>query len=617
MRLALAAKPLIVLTQDAHLIAAVRKVTDPVHEVLTAAAEIDLSTALIAHHSGVAVLDCAALSSHAATLAERLHAQFPELVLIAAGNVDEQAQLAARITDGSVYRFLHKPFSEQRVRLFVEAAWRRHAEVLSEPRPSARSHGTRAGRALGWWLALAALALLAALAAPLAWLSRRQPEAAVRNVPPEPAATPRASAADAELEQLLARAARALASGALTAPPGENARDLYREALRRNPHEERAANGLAQLLGRLLENANGELQAHHLDEAQRLLEQARAISPDQPRIAVLAADLSAQRAREATTAKAQEPAAKPPDTRLLDYLNHARDALARGRLIEPPEDNARLYLESAHALAPEDPAVQQGLLELRTRLQAQAHQALEAGNPDQADSWAAAALDAGVDPERVAALHEDAQQLREQAHAAASEHLALSFNERLAQGHITDPDGDSAKFYLGQLMQQDGAGPRTQQARRAYGARVLDEAQDSLRAQDLAGAQRWLGEARTAGADAARIDTLAANLSAAQDAARQADSYVNEHTLTRTRYVAPQFPELARTRGIEGWVDLQFLVGTDGAVSELTVVGAQPAGVFEQAALDAVRQWHYQPLTRAGQNVSQHTRVRVRFAVQR
>jgi protein TonB len=616
MRLALAAKPLIVLTQDAHLIAAVRKVTDPVHEVLTAAAEIDLSTALIAHHSGVAVLDCAALSSHAATLAERLHAQFPELVLIAAGNVDEQAQLAARITDGSVYRFLHKPFSEQRVRLFVEAAWRRHAEVLSEPRPSARSHGTRAGRALGWWLALAALALLAALAAPLVWLSRRQPEPAVRNAPPEPAAIPRAPAADAELEQLLARAARALASGALTAPPGENARDLYREALRGNPHEERAANGLAQLLARLLENANGELQAHHLDEAQRLLEQARALGPDQPRIALLAADLSAQRAREAPL-KAQEPAAKPADTRLLDYLNHAREALARGQLIEPPEDNARLYLESAHALAPQDPAVQQGLLDLRARLQEKAHQALEAGNPEQADKWAAAALDAGVDPERVAALHEDAQQLREQAHTAASEHLALAFNERLGEGHIIDPDGDSAKFYLAQLMQQDGASAATRQARRAYGARVLDEAQDSLQAQDLAAVQRWLGEARAVGADAARIDTLAANLGAAQDAARQADSYVNEHTLTRTRYVAPQFPELARTRGIEGWVDLQFLVGTDGSVSELTVVGAQPAGIFEQAALDAVRQWRYQAVTRAGQNVSEHTRVRVRFAVQR
>jgi outer membrane biosynthesis protein TonB len=40
-------------------------------------------------------------------------------------------------------------------------------------------------------------------------------------------------------------------------------------------------------------------------------------------------------------------------------------------------------------------------------------------------------------------------------------------------------------------------------------------------------------------------------------------------------------------------------------------------GIFEQAALDAVRHWHYQPVTRAGQAVSQRARVRLRFAMQR
>ena len=75
-------------------------------------------------------------------------------------------------------------------------------------------------------------------------------------------------------------------------------------------------------------------------------------------------------------------------------------------------------------------------------------------------------------------------------------------------------------------------------------------------------------------------------------------AYVNESTLTRTRYVAPKFPHEARLRSIEGWVELHFVVGTDGTVGELAVVGAQPVGVFEQAALDAVRHWHYQPLLR-------------------
>jgi protein TonB len=81
--------------------------------------------------------------------------------------------------------------------------------------------------------------------------------------------------------------------------------------------------------------------------------------------------------------------------------------------------------------------------------------------------------------------------------------------------------------------------------------------------------------------------------------------------------VAPEFPDTARARGIDGWVDLQFVVESDGAVGDVTVVGAQPVGVFEQVALDAVRHWHYQPVVHDGHAISQQARVRLRFTVQR
>jgi TonB family protein len=58
------------------------------------------------------------------------------------------------------------------------------------------------------------------------------------------------------------------------------------------------------------------------------------------------------------------------------------------------------------------------------------------------------------------------------------------------------------------------------------------------------------------------------------------------------------------------------VVGSDGAVSDVAVVGAQPAGIFEQAALDAVRRWRYQPVMQDGHAVSQRARVRLRFTVQ-
>jgi TonB family protein len=605
------AKPLFVLSQDLQLVAALKKVTDPSHEVLQSCAEIDLSGALIAHHAGVAVIDCAALASPVATLTERLHVQFPELVLIVTGTADEQGQLAAHITDGTVHRFLHKPFSEQRVRLFVEAAWRRHAEVRAEPRrvPAAAARGPRF---LHIGLGVTALAVLAAAGIALL-MNGHTPEQAVPSAPAAAAPVAAAPAPDTRLDTLLARADQALRAGALIAPPEENARDLYAQAQRLAPHDPRVSEARTQLGSRLLDQADSALQGHHADEAQHALEEARALAPGDARITTLAAALAAYAAHAA----APKDKPKATDARLSDYLSRARDAESRGALIEPAEDNARVDIESAHAISPDDPGVVQAQGELRALLEEAARRALDAANPDQADRLASAALDAGADPARVNALHDDAQQLRAKARSASTGALASTFNERLSAGRLIEPAGDSARSALAQLVQEDPDSPATAQARNTWRARLVDEARASLKAQDYAATTRWLTEARSAGADAAQLAQTQSDLSAAQAASAAAASVVAESSLTRTRYVAPDFPDAARARGIDGWVDLQYLVGTDGAVSEVDVIGAQPVGMFEQAATDAVRRWRYQPVTRDGHSVAQHVRVRVRFTVTR
>lgn len=610
-RFALATQSLLAFTQDQHLLAALRNASAS-HEVHAIASEVDLSTALMVHHAGVLVLDCAALATPAAALAERLHKQFPDLVLIVAGRPDEQGVLAAQISGGVVYRFLHKPFSEQRARLFVEAAWRRHDETIIAPRAAAARGGPQRRKSGRGWLWLLALA---AVAAPLAWFAlQTNPQPAPSAALPAPVNT---VPADTALAQLLRRADQALAAGQLLAPPGNNAADLYREALQRDPHEQRALNGLEAIIDKLLADADAQLQQRHLDAAQQLVDAARALSPAHPHVAFLAAQIGAQREHAALAKPAPQPALKQADTRVTDFLSKARAALSSGALIEPVEDNARFYIESARELAPDDPPVQQAMADLIARLEGEARKAIDAKNLDQAEIWTAAAADVGANPGQVAALREDAAQLRSSTQAEARARLSQSFKERLEQGRIVEPATDSAKFYLGQLQQADPGGQATLQARSAYAARALLEAHTTLQAQDFAATRRWLDEARAAGADAAALGTVAAALNAAQGEAQANDSYVNESALTRTRYVPPQFPTAAREKGIDGWVDLQFLVGSDGAVSDVAVVGAQPVGIFEQAAQDAVRHWRYQAVMRDGQKVSQRARVRVRFAVQR
>lgn len=59
--------------------------------------------------------------------------------------------------------------------------------------------------------------------------------------------------------------------------------------------------------------------------------------------------------------------------------------------------------------------------------------------------------------------------------------------------------------------------------------------------------------------------------------------------------VAPVYPRRALSRGIEGYVIVEFTVTKQGAVSAPRIIEAEPAGIFEQAAVDAALKFKYKP----------------------
>ena len=59
--------------------------------------------------------------------------------------------------------------------------------------------------------------------------------------------------------------------------------------------------------------------------------------------------------------------------------------------------------------------------------------------------------------------------------------------------------------------------------------------------------------------------------------------------------VNPQYPIRAEERGIEGWVELEFTISEAGTVKDAKVTGAKPRGVFDRAALRAIKKWKYNP----------------------
>ncbi len=75
----------------------------------------------------------------------------------------------------------------------------------------------------------------------------------------------------------------------------------------------------------------------------------------------------------------------------------------------------------------------------------------------------------------------------------------------------------------------------------------------------------------------------------------------------------PSYPRLARRRGIEGRVEVEFLINPQGRVEEETVIFSQPQGVFDEAALQAVRQWTFAPRYIEGSPVYQRARQMMDF----
>ena len=59
--------------------------------------------------------------------------------------------------------------------------------------------------------------------------------------------------------------------------------------------------------------------------------------------------------------------------------------------------------------------------------------------------------------------------------------------------------------------------------------------------------------------------------------------------------VAPIYPRRAQTRGIEGYVLLEFVVTSTGAVRDPIVIEAKPPGIFDRAAVNAALKFKYKP----------------------
>lgn len=77
----------------------------------------------------------------------------------------------------------------------------------------------------------------------------------------------------------------------------------------------------------------------------------------------------------------------------------------------------------------------------------------------------------------------------------------------------------------------------------------------------------------------------------------------------------PRYPRLARTRGYQGTVHLNVLVGDDGMVKDLQVASSSGHPILDRSALESVRKWIFEPGKKGTTKIAMWVSVPVTFLI--
>jgi TonB family protein len=646
--------PILVLSRDTALVETVKKAA-PRGVPVAFAPDLDhVAEKLSNLKPGVLVADTASTADVGSMVAQ-LTQHFPELVVVVAGKREDSSSLMQLTAAGRIFRFLLTPLSHGQTRLALEAAVKQHLDLSAAgDRISAGSAGGEGG-SKNYVMTYGALAagLLVVIGGIWFGVSRFTGEG---EAPPAVSQQPQSGETQPggvperpdPVKAELALAKDAFDQGKFIEPQGESALDLYRSALALDPTSQAAKAGVRSVAEKILERAEASLTAERLEEAIRTIETARDIDSTHPRLAFL----DTQVARERERLKLSQ--AADVSNRVRTLLNNANDRMANGRLITPNNGSARDALMEARRLDPTDPNVQSTIREFSAQLTEEARKSLSAGKIEEAQSYVQTARQMGSAGAALAAVERSLTEATRTANASGAgpsvpagagtqsastrrpanntsttnapaagagpniDSMVAEVRQRMTEGKLIDPPGDSAKDLLTNLRGIAPNRPEVDELSRTLSTRLLDSGKQAMNAKAFERSGQLISAAKDIGqrVNGAAIAQAESDLTSARDANAQLTNIVSAASLKRVRMVSPVYPDAARKRGIEGWVELAFTVQTNGQVDAVEVRNASPATVFDDAAMRAVRQWRFEPVERNGERIEQRAMVRLKFSQQ-
>jgi len=493
---------------------------NPVWRARSAEESVDL---LITGRCGVLVVDLASMSLKADTFIQQIVDQFPDVVVCVAGRREDEPLLASLISDGHVYRFMHKPLSPRRAGMFLQAAIRHHCDRLDEvprgePALSLVATPPRRFDPMKWVFVAVGVAFFIALLATVFGDHPAPPEQETASAPaPVLPTVTHFTGGTPQADPVLSRARAALESGRYESPAGRNALDLYKAVLLAHPDNAEARAGFDRTIDRIVAAARLALETGNAAEAQRLVDRALEADPGRRTATLLAEQMK----------KNDAPAVAPAVPRTV----------IRAIPVTPPA-----AIPVAAPPAPIAPAARPVAVPV-TRLPP-----VTSVRPTVAPEPASPPVVVRPDP------------------------LAPRFTNAPA-----------------------AAQPRTPVYARAVEPLPI------------------AGYVKSGNVDTQPATETASDLS--RGAFAPTGPVLPADSFERLVVTDPVYPLEALRNHTIGWVQMEFTIGPNGSVGDITVIEAQPTGVFEQAATNALSHWRFRPRVVNGQPVAQRSTVTMRFDV--
>ena len=335
---------------------------------------------------------------------------------------------------------------------------------------------------------------------------------------------------------------------------------------------------------------------------------------------------------------------------LDDPLRMARLAFDAGMLVEPEEYSAWTLYANVRETQPDNAEALEGLTKVANELVRRGESALEQGRFADARETVARIL--GALPEHEGALTLDRRLRPDMGSAAPAvaaafrpeipvqappplvapipvpesapapapaqpavdpiDEASTAFEQAIAGSRLLTPAAESAKHFLALLTAADPDHERTHAAREQLSKAFLSRAAQSLEALDADAAATWIDEAELLGVDTPGVgfarEALLNHL-----IARESAKPLPASALKVQNYVAPEYPQRALERRVEGWVDLEFTVAIDGTTRDVRITDASNENYFRREATEAVEQWRFEPRTFMGRAIEQRSYTRIRF----